>query len=102
MRLFFPVPVLCESSWSFVEWLYYASCSREPSVRSKEKKRLEVEIQAAHRRTCKTYGPERLQKDLSDNGVKVGVHRIKGICRKLGLRCIQKRQFRMTTYSTSF
>ena len=27
------------------------------------------------------------------------MHRIKGICRKLGLRCIQKRQFRMTTYS---
>ena len=43
--------------------------------------------------------PERLQQDLSDNGVVVGVHRIKRIRRKLGLRCRQKRKFKATTDS---
>lgn len=79
---------------------YYASCSRGPSVRTKQEKRLEVEIQAAHRRTRKTYGSERLREDLSDHGVKVGLHRIKVIRRKLGLRCVQKRRFRVTTDSS--
>ena len=79
---------------------YYASCGRQPSERSKQEKRLEIEIQAAHRRTRKTYGSERLREDLSDHGLKVGLHRIKVIRRKLGLRCIQKRRFRVTTDSS--
>jgi putative transposase len=98
MRLFFPVPTLCRVLGVSSSG-YYASCSRGPSVRSREEKRLEVEIQAAHRRTRKTYGSERLQQDLSDNGVRVGLHRIKVIRRKLGLRCIQNRRFRVTTDS---
>jgi transposase InsO family protein len=61
--------------------------------------RLELEIRAAHKRTRQTYGPERLQRDLADNGVVVGVHRIKRIRRKLGLRCRQKRRFKATTDS---
>ncbi len=56
-------------------------------------------MQRADRRIRKTYGPECLQEDLSDNGVKVGLHRIKGIRRKLVLRCIQNRRFRVTTDS---
>ena len=58
-----------------------------------------MEIRAAHKRTRQTYGPERLQRDLADNGVVVGVHRIKRIRRKLGLRCRQKRKFKVTTDS---
>lgn len=58
-----------------------------------------MEIQAAHKRTRQTYGPERLQRDLLDNGVVVGVHRIKRIRRKLNLRCRQKRRFKITTDS---
>ena len=61
--------------------------------------RLELEIGAAHKRTRQTYGPERLQRDLADNGVVVGVHRIKRIRRKLGLRCRQKQKFKATTDS---
>lgn len=54
---------------------------------------------AAHQRTRETCGPERLQADLSDNGVQVGIHRIKRIRKKLGLRCKQKRKFKVTTDS---
>jgi putative transposase len=59
------------------------------SARAAEEKRLEVHIKAAHQRTRETCGPERLQAELADNGVDVGVHRIKRIRRKLGLRCKQ-------------
>ncbi len=69
------------------------------SPRQQEEERLELEIRAAHKRTRQTYGPERLQRDLSDNGVVVGVHRIKRIRRKLDLRCRQKRRFKVTTDS---
>ena len=78
---------------------YYAWAKRLPSMREREEMRLELEIRAAHQRTRQTYGPERLQRDLADHGVVVGVHRIKRIRRKLGLRCRQKRRFKVTTDS---
>jgi len=78
---------------------YYAWVKSPVSPRQQEEERLELEIRAAHKRTRQTYGPERLQRDLSDNGVVVGVHRIKRIRRKLDLRCRQKRRFKVTTDS---
>ena len=78
---------------------YFAWRKRPPSARAREEARLETEIRAAHQRTRQTCGPERLQADLADHGVKVGVHRIKRIRRKLGLRCRQKRKFKATTDS---
>jgi putative transposase len=78
---------------------YYAWFKRPVTIRQREEMRLELEIRAAHNRTRQTYGPERLQRDLSDNGVVVGVHRIKRIRRKLGLHCRQKRKFKATTNS---
>jgi len=61
--------------------------------------RLEVAIKAAHRRTRQTYGVERLQRELAEDGIRVGICRIKRIKRKLGLRCKQKRKFKATTDS---
>lgn len=78
---------------------YHAWRKRPLSPRAQENRRLEIEIKAAHERTRQTYGPERLQSDLSDNGIQVGMHRIKRIRRKLGLRCKQKRKFKATTDS---
>lgn len=54
---------------------------------------------AAHQRTRETFGPERLQSDLADHGIRTGVERIKRIRKKLGLRCKQKRKFKVTTDS---
>jgi transposase InsO family protein len=78
---------------------YYAWLQRPPSKRAQEEARLEVEIKAAHKRTRQTYGPERLQHDLADHGIKVGVCRIKRIRKKLGIRCKQTKKFKMTTDS---
>lgn len=79
---------------------YYAWLKR-PAIgkRQREEMRLELEIRAAHKRTRRSYGPERLQRDLAENGVVVGVHRIKRIRRQLGLCCLQRRRFRTTTNS---
>lgn len=72
---------------------------RPESPRQQEEKRLELEVTAAHKRTEETYGPERLQKDLADHDVHVGVHRIKRIRKKLNLRCKQVKKFKATTNS---
>jgi putative transposase len=78
---------------------YYAWCDRPLSKRAREEARLEIEIKAAHKRNRKTYGPERLQRDLAEHGIKVGICRIKRIRKKLGIRCKQKRKFKATTDS---
>lgn len=64
-----------------------------------ENARLAIEIRLAHERTRLSYGPERLQVELADHGIHAGVDRIKRIRRELGLRCRQKRKFRVTTDS---
>ena len=78
---------------------YYAWRRRKPSLRAQQEPRLVAEIQAAHRRTRETCGPERLQKDLAEHGVQVGLHRIRRLRKKLGLRCKQKRKFKAATNS---
>ena len=78
---------------------YYKWLNRKPSRRVLEEGRLEVEIQAAHKRTRETYGPERLQHELKDRGVRIGICRIRRIRKKLGIRCKQKRKFKATTDS---
>jgi putative transposase len=78
---------------------YYDWLKRPDSPRKKQEARLVIEIKAAHKRNKETYGPERLQADLAENGIKVGVHRIKRIRREHGIRCKQKRKFKGTTNS---
>jgi len=98
MRLRYSIPQMCRvlgvSASGYYRWL-----SRKPSKRAQEEGRLEVEIKAAHKRTRETCGPERLQRDLAEHGVKAGVCRIRRIRKKLGLRCKQKKKFKATTDS---
>ncbi|MDF0674339.1 MAG: IS3 family transposase [Nitrospira sp.] len=78
---------------------YHAWQNRRPSKRAQENARLEVAIQAAHVRTRQTYGPERLQAELREDGFPAGIGRIKRLRKKLGLRCTQVRRFTITTDS---
>ena len=78
---------------------YYAWCTRRPSTHAQENARLEVAVQAAHVRTRQTYGPERLQAELRDEGVPAGIGRIKRLRKKLGLRCTPVQRFTITTDS---
>jgi len=98
MRLEYSIPlmgrILGVSASGYYTWL-----DRPLSKRAKEEERLEVEIKAAHKRTRQTYGPERLQRDLAEHGIRAGVCRIKRIRKKLGIRCKQKKKFKATTDS---
>ncbi len=98
LRLRYPVPslrrVLKVSASGYYAWL-----NREPSVRAKEEAVLEIYILAAHKQTRGTYGPVRLKDNLSGQGVKVGICRIRRIRKKLGIRCKQKKKFKATTDS---
>jgi putative transposase len=98
MRLRYSVPKLCKYLAVSVSG-YYAWQSRPPSRHEREEARLEVEIQAAHKRTRQTCGAERLQRELADYGVQAGVCRIKRIRKKLGIACKQKKKFKVTTDS---
>jgi putative transposase len=98
MRLEFSVPILCRALEVSPSG-YFSWASRPPSQRAKEEPRLEIEIRAAHKFTRETCGPERLQKELASQGISIGVHRIKRIRKKLGIRCKQKRKFKPTTDS---
>ncbi len=78
---------------------YYAWVDRPLSKWAQEEARLEVEIKAAHKRTRQVCGAEKLQYDLAEYGIQVGICRIKRIRRKLGICCKQKRKFKATTDS---
>jgi transposase InsO family protein len=98
LRLQYPLSVLCrvlEVSRSG----YYAWRTRRPSKRAQENARLEVAIQAAHMRTRQTYGPERLQAELREDGFPAGIGRIKRLRKKLRIRCTPVRRFTTTTDS---
>jgi len=98
MRLHYPITLISRilkvSTSGFYVWR-----DRPLSKWAQEEARLEVEIKAAHKRTRQTYGGERLQQDLAEHGIRVGICRIKRIRKKLGLRCQQKRKFKATTDS---
>ena len=64
---------------------YYNWFKRKPSRRVQEEGRLEVEIKAAHKRTRETCGPERLQHELKEHGVEVGICRIRRIPEEAGV-----------------
>lgn len=56
-------------------------------------------IQAAHVRPRQTYGPERLQAELREDGFPAGIGRIKRLRKNLGLRCPPVHRFTITTDS---
>lgn len=98
MRLEYSIPLMSRifgvSASGYYTWL-----DRPLSKRAKEEERLEIEIKAAHKRTRQTYGPERLQRDLAEHGIRAGVCRIKRIRKKMGIRCKQAKKFKATTDS---
>jgi len=98
LRLHYPLP-LVRRVLSVSASGYYAWQKGPLSKWAREEARLEVEIRAADKRTRQVYGAEKLQYDLAEHGIKVGICRIKRIRRKLGIRCKQKRKFKSTTDS---
>ena len=79
---------------------FYAWQSRRPTPRKAEAARLELSIKVAHERARGTYGPDRLQEELSKvDGIIIGRDKLKRIRKKLGLKCKQVKKFKATTNS---
>jgi transposase InsO family protein len=98
MRFLYSIAAMC-GIFKVSKSGYYKWLKGEPSKREQEEGRLEVEIKAAHKRTRETFGSERLQRELRERGVEVGICRIRRIRKKLGIRCKQRRKFKATTDS---
>jgi putative transposase len=98
MRLRYPLPLLSRVLDVSASG-YYAWRDRPLSQRAREDLRLEIEIIAAHKRTREVYGAERLQRDLAEHNVAVGICRVRRLRKKLSIRCKQKRRFKVTTDS---
>ena len=94
LRPQYPLRVLEVSRSGYYVWRMHC-----PSKRTPENARLELTIQAVYVRTRQTYGPERLQAELREDGFPAGISRIKRLRKKLGLRCTPVRRFRLTTDS---
>lgn len=101
LRREYPLRLLCRvlevSRSGFHAWRV-----RAPSERARFRERLKVAALAAHRRTRRTYGAERLQRELEADGFPVSLGILKRVRRELGLRCVQqKKRFRVTTTDSS-
>ncbi len=98
LRLEYPLEVMSKlfdvSRSGYYRWL-----RRKPTKRELEEPRMVAEVKAAHKRNRESYGAERLQSDLADRGVKIGVHRIKRIKKDHGIRCKMRRKYKATTNS---
>jgi len=97
LRSDYSLAVLCRAL-SVSRSGYHAWVVRPPSKRAQARQRLKVAAQAAHQRTRRTYGAQRLQKELASAGFAASLGTIKRVRRELGLRCVQqKKRFRVTT-----
>jgi len=60
---------------------------------------LELELKSIHEESRKTYGPERIQKELDASGNHASIGLIKRLRKKNGIRCKQTKKFKATTDS---
>ena len=75
------------------------SSGKVVSPRRLEDLRLLVAIKAAHARGRGTYGPKKIHTELAEQGVVVGLNRVRRLRKLHGIRCSHKKKFRVTTDS---
>ena len=78
---------------------YYAWLSRPESRRSRDDRRLLVEIRAIHRQSRRTYGSPRVYRELRDRKSRCGRHRVARLMRQDRLEGTFRRRYRVTTNS---
>ena len=78
---------------------YYAWRKRPESRRTKEDRRLVIEIELSHKASDRTYGSPRVHEDLQEQGIRCGRKRVARLMRENGIRAKQARRFKATTDS---
>ena len=79
---------------------YYAWLSRKPSESHSQNETLLYRIRQFFARSKRTYGSARILRDLREEGICCGKHRVARLMRQAGLRAVLPRRFRATTDST--
>lgn len=78
---------------------YLNNLNRPFSIRKADDFKLLLAIKAAHHKGRGVYGAAKIQAELVEQGLKVGLNRIKRLRRLHGISCIHKRKFKATTPS---
>jgi transposase InsO family protein len=78
---------------------YYAQLNSDGSKRWREDQRLLVSIKASFDGSDRTYGADRICRDLRDQGICVGKNRVWRLMKQQGLRVKTMRRFKVTTNS---
>jgi len=60
---------------------------------------LDAQVAAIHRASGRSYGRERIHRQMHDEGVAVGRERIRKSLQRQGLRPVYRRPYRVTTHS---
>jgi len=76
---------------------YYARLKRPPSARAFANAELSAQIAEIHRRSRATYGAPRIQVELAEHGIRVGIKRVARLMRAAGLRGVSRRNWIVTT-----
>ena len=79
---------------------YYASRRRAPSVRAIADERLLLNVRIEHAVSDDTYGAPRIQRELAEQGIHVGIKRVARLMREDGLAARQPTRGVRTTDST--
>jgi putative transposase len=94
----FPVRALCQAM-KVTRSGYYAWRRREPSERQKQDETLLNRVRHFFKRSNGTYGSLRIVRDLREEGLSCGKHRVARLMRQAGLRAVVAPRFRVTTDS---
>jgi putative transposase len=94
----YPIRPLCRAMQVSVSGFYHWR-DRPASQRAIEQLQVVTAIRVAHARGRGFYGPAKLREELLDDGLDVGINRIRRLRRKHGIYCLQKKRFRTTTQS---
>jgi putative transposase len=80
---------------------YYRWCRGPESRRAGEDRKLRVEVRAVFRRSHGRYGSPRVYRELRQQGVPCGQHRVARLMKEEGLQARRDRRFKVTTRSVS-
>ena len=94
----FPITALCRTL-RVAKSGYYAWCGREPSARHREDETITQRIREHFEASRQTYGSPRILRDLREEGIACGKHRVARLMRVAGLRALLPRRFQVTTDS---
>jgi putative transposase len=94
----FPVAALCRAL-QVAKSGYYAWCRREPSARHRDDETITQRIRQRFEASRQTYGSPRILRDLREEGIACGKHRVAKLMKQAGLCARLPRRFQVTTDS---